>query len=67
MPVQYGIIFLKNHTAIENVQKIATKLVNKIRHLPHRETLQEVCLPTLEYRRTRADMLQVFKIIHKSH
>ena len=35
-----------------------------IKHLPYSERLQVLGLPTLEYRRERADMIQVYKILH---
>ena len=52
--------FIKDHKEIEKVQKRATKLVKSISHLPYGERLN---LTTLYYRRQRADVLQVFRII----
>ena len=54
----------KNKIAIENVQKRATKLVKCVSHLPYSERLRALGLPTLEYRRERADVTQVYKILH---
>ena len=54
----------KDKIAIENVQKRATKLVKCVSHLPYRERLRALGLPTLEYRRERADVTQVYKILH---
>ena len=42
---------------------MATKLVKSISHLPYGERLKKLSLTTLYYRRQRADVLQVFRII----
>ena len=55
--------FIKDHKEIEKVQKRATKLVKSISHLPYGERLKKLSLTTLYYRRQRADVLQVFRII----
>ena len=54
----------KDKIAIENVQKRATKLVKCVSHLPYSERLCALGLPTLEYRRERADITRVYKIRH---
>ena len=54
----------KNRIAIENVQRHATKLVKSISHLPCNDRLRVLGLPTLEYRWERADVTQVYKILH---
>ena len=41
----------------------ATKLVLTVKHLTHKERLQQLKLPTLKYRRTRGDMIEVFKLL----
>ena len=56
--------FIKDHKEIEKVRKRATKLVKLISHLPYGETLKKLSLTTLYYRRQRADVLQVFRIIN---
>ena len=48
---------------VNNVQRRATRLVPDLRNLSYSERLQELNLPTLLYRRKRADMTQVFKIM----
>ena len=48
---------------IEKVQMRATKLVSNIKHLPYIERLKYLSLPTLRYRRSRGDMILVFKIL----
>lgn len=52
----------KDKIAIENVQRRATKVLSNISHLPYHERLKSLGLPSLEYRRERADMIQVFRI-----
>lgn len=55
---------LKKHIRIvENVQRRSTRLLPGLRHLTYRDRLKELNLPTLLYRRKRADMIQVFKIM----
>ena len=54
----------KQQVAIENVQRRATKLLKNISQLSYKDRLLHLGLPSLEYRRNRADMLQVFKIVH---
>jgi hypothetical protein len=50
--------------ALEWVQRRATKMVPGIRDLPYSERLRVLELPTLLYRRKRADMLQLYKLVH---
>ena len=52
---------------LENAQRRATRLVPELRGLSYRERLVELNLSrsTLDYRRKRFDIIQVFKIIHK--
>ena len=57
-------VYKKDKIAIENVQKRATRLVKCVSHLPYSEKLRALGLPTLEYRRERADVTQVYKILH---
>ena len=49
---------------IEGVQRRATKLIPSISGLSYPQRLKKLGLPSLQYRRLRADMLQVYKIIH---
>ena len=55
----------KDILAIENVQRRATKLVTGLREMPYQERLKKLGLPTLNYRRDRADMVNLYKMIHK--
>ena len=51
---------------LENAQRRATRLVPELRGLSYRKRLVELNLPTLEHRRKRFDIIQVFKIIHNT-
>ena len=55
--------FKSDRDAIEKVQKRATRLVSGISQLPYEQRLRILGLPTLQYRRKRADIVQTFKII----
>ena len=58
--------YLKKHQiAIENIQRRATKLIKNFSKLSYKERLLQLGLPSLEYRRMHADMLQVYKILNK--
>ena len=52
---------------LEKVQMRATKLVMKLKHLKYKERLERLKLPTLRYRRTRGDMIEVYKILTESY
>ncbi len=57
-------IYKKDQIAIDNVQRRATRLVRNLKGLTYEERLKQLGLPSLEYRRKRADMVQTFKILH---
>ena len=60
----------KDKITLENVQRRAARLVKCIKHLSYSERLKALGLPTLEYRRERANIIQVYKIlldIDKAH
>ena len=50
---------------IEKVQQRATKLVKTISHLPYSDRLRHLKLDSLKYRRRRADLIQVYRIIYE--
>jgi hypothetical protein len=52
-----------NINIIEKVQRRATKLVKSLRSLPYEQRLNSLGLISLEDRRTRGDLIQMFKII----
>ena len=47
----------KDAASIENTQRRATKLIREISHLPYSQRLKFLGIPSLEYRRIRADMI----------
>lgn len=49
---------------IEDVQRRATKLLPSVRDLPYPERLRRLGLPSLEHRRNRGDMIDMFKYMH---
>ena len=55
-------LYKKDMIAIKkkNVQRRATKLVTSIKHLSYQERLKKKGLPSLEYRRERADLIEVY-------
>ncbi|KAG1656656.1 Adenylate cyclase type 3 [Nymphon striatum] len=53
----------KHIAAIENVQRRATNQVPGLANLSYPERLVKLNLPTLAYRRSRRDMIEVFKIL----
>ena len=56
-------LYKKDRISIENVQRRATKLVRACKNV-YTERLRKLGLPTLEYRRQRADIIQVYKILN---
>ena len=57
-------MFKKDKILIENVQRQATRLLKCLKHLSYEDRLKTLGLPSLEYRRERFDMIQVYKIMH---
>ena len=49
--------------AIENVQRHATKQLPRMKNISYEETLQRLKLPTLAYRQTCGDMIEVYKLL----
>ena len=50
---------------LENVQRRATRLVKALSGLTYQKRLLELGLPSLEYMRLRADVIEVYKIINQ--
>ena len=50
---------------IESIQRRATKLVPALNQLCYTDRLRALKLPTLEYRRTRQDLILLFNYIHQ--
>ena len=57
-------MYKKDKIIIENVQRRATRLVKSVQYLSYHARLRTLGLPSLEYRRNRADMIQVYKLLH---
>lgn len=53
----------KNIDNLEKVQHRATKMIEECKHLKYEERLIQTGLTTLEERRTRGDLIEVFKMI----
>ena len=49
---------------LEQVQHRATKLIPEISHLPYEQRLQCLNIPSLSFRRTREDVIQVYKLLN---
>ena len=58
-------MFKKDSITLENVQRRATRLVNSLSGRTYEDRLKTLGLPTLEYRRLRADVIQVYKILNQ--
>ena len=56
----------KDKFLLEQVQRRATRLIPDVRNLPYHDRLTCLGLTTLELRRIRGDMLQVFKFLSGS-
>ena len=52
----------ENIKKIENIQKRATKMVIELRALSYEDRLKKLGLTTLEVRRKRCDLIQIYKI-----
>lgn len=57
-------MYKKDKILLENVQRRATRLVKCVQNLSYPERLRALGLPSLEYRRERADVVQVYKILN---
>jgi hypothetical protein len=56
--------YKKDAIAIENVQRRATIMLQELQGLEYNERLIRLGLPKLEYRRARADIIEVYKLRH---
>ena len=50
---------------IESVQRQFTKRIDGLYNMSYSERLKHLKLPSLEYRRLRGDLIEVYKIMHK--
>ena len=65
MPPRFGHQCTKDSITLENVQRRVTRLVNSLSGRTYKDRLNTLVLPTLEYRRLRADVIQVYKILNQ--
>ena len=57
-------ILKKDKIALENVQRRATRLVKSLFGQTYSQRLRVLGLPSLEYRRERSDVVEVYKIFN---
>ena len=55
---------IKHQKILENVQRRATRLVSGMKNLSYYERLEELNLSSLEYRRKRGTMIEMYKICY---
>ena len=58
---------MKRITALEKVQRRATKLIPGYDELDYKERLQRLNLPTLSYSNLRGDMIEIYKILTEKY
>ena len=63
MPTKYGVHVKQNIEAIENVQRRASKQIPRLSSLSYEDRLRKLKLPTLAYRRSRGDTIELYKIL----
>ena len=61
--VVWGPHYILDQKAVENVPRIATKIIPNIKDLSYKERLRQLNLPSLQHRRKRGDMIQTYKVI----
>ena len=59
----WSVLYKKDCIAIEDIRR-ATRMVHSTRHLNYSDRLRELGLPSLQYRRARADLIEVYKILN---
>ena len=57
----------KDMDVIERVQRRATKMVPGLKNLSYEDRLRELELPTLKFRRERADLIETYNILTQKH
>ena len=60
----WSTLYKKDQIAIENIQRSGTRMIREIRRLSYSERLRTLGLPSLQYRRWRTDLNQVYRILH---
>ena len=56
--------FQKHRSNLENAQRRATRLIPSLASLPYEQRLMKLDLPTLDFRRKRGRMIEVYKILN---
>ena len=59
-------LYKKDKITLENTQRRATRLVLSLKGKTYSDRLKHLGLPTLKYRRERADMVEVYKILNNT-
>ena len=62
--VIWSTLYKKDKITLKNIQQRATRLIPAMKGKTYPERLKRLGLPTLEYRRERADMVEVYKIMN---
>ena len=60
----WGPFFTGDIKSLETIQRRATKLVTSVKDMSYSDRLRTLKLPSLRYRRRRADMLQIYKMFN---
>ena len=63
MQYQYGPLINRNPKMPSKMCRRATKQLPGMKNIPYEERLERLKLPTLAYRRTRGDMIEVYKLL----
>ena len=58
-------VYKREEDKLERVQRRASKVPHSLCDLPYEERLRKLGIPTLRYRRKRADVLQAWRIVHR--
>ncbi len=57
---------MKKHVKkVERLQRLATRMIPGFKELDYEERLRKLGLTTLEERRTRGDMITMYKLVNK--
>lgn len=60
----WGPLFVSDQQQVEKVQRRATRLVHDLRDHAYNNRLEELNLPSLNYRRRRGDMIMIYQLLH---
>jgi len=56
--------YIKDKELLERVQRRFPRMIPELKDLPYAERLEKLNLWTLEERRVRADLIEVYKVVH---